>query len=76
MLLSWIKRQRDAASLAQADAGALILAEGGNAYAEARRRERLSLIGIQKAHGPRTRAHWRRVAAIIAADTGHDRVLK
>jgi hypothetical protein len=42
----WFRRQREAAWLAQADAETLMFTKGGNAYAEARRRERISLLRL------------------------------
>jgi hypothetical protein len=65
-MLGWFRRQREAAWLAQADAETLMFTKGGNAYAEARRRERISLLRVCSAHEPRMRAHWRRVADLIA----------
>ena len=39
-MLAWLRRQRQARGLAQADAGALIEGHGGEAYREAHQRER------------------------------------
>ena len=49
-------------------AEALICAKGGDAYAEARRLERVSLFQAREARdNKRDRGHRRRVAGIIAA---------
>jgi hypothetical protein len=66
--MKWVKDRREAAALAAADATSLIFANGGMAYAEARRRERVTLLRTENALDERRdRLHWRRVADIIAA---------
>ena len=69
-MLQWLRRRREAERLAQADAEALILAHGGRAYAEARWRQRDAVPPDGTAYAGRTRAHWRRVAQIVARMTG------
>ena len=70
MLIGWFRRGREAAFLARCDAEALIYTSGGNAYAEALRRERASMFKDPEARDRRRgRVHWRRVAGIIAAQT-------
>ena len=70
-MLTWIRRRRLAARLALADADALIHDHGGEAYHEARRRERDVILPDGTTHAGRTPAHWRRVAFIVAKRTGH-----
>lgn len=70
MLIGWLKRKREAAFLARCDAEALIYTKGGDAYAEARRQERVSLLNNRAAlDHRRDRVHWRRVAGIIASSS-------
>lgn len=70
MLIGWIKMRREAARTAQVDADALIFANGVNAYAEARRRERSCLVRDRQVQDGRDRNHWRRVAGIVAEHAG------
>ena len=56
--------------MAQADAEALIRDHGGEAYSEARQRERDVILPDGTTHAGRTPAHWRRVALIVARMTG------
>ncbi len=56
--------------LAQADAEALIRDHGGRAYIEARWRQRDAVLPDGTACAGRTRAHWPRVAQIVARMTG------
>ena len=66
MLIDWVKQRHVAVKLAQSDAEALMFARGGSAYAEAKRRERVSLLTVCDANDDRRdRTHWRRVAGII-----------
>ena|ERR1700722_16754013 len=44
---------------------------GGEAYGEARQRERDVILPDGTTHAGRTPAHWRRVALIVAKRTGH-----
>lgn len=62
-MFAWIVRRREAARQAEADATALIAAEGAGAYTEARRRQ-------QDAIGTEDTARCRRVAIAIAKRTG------
>lgn len=57
--------------MARSDAEALIFAKGGVAYAEAKRRERASLLTVcdDRDH-TRDRTHWRRVAILIEKHAG------
>jgi hypothetical protein len=55
---------------AQADAEALILDHGAEAYGEARYRERDVILPDGTTHAGRTPEHWRRVALIVARATG------
>ena len=70
-MLAWLRRRRQADRLAQADAEALIRDHGGEAYTEARQRERDVILPDGTTHAGRTPAHWRRVALIVAKRTGH-----
>jgi hypothetical protein len=70
VLIDWVKQRQNAARLAHADAAALIFAKGGTAYAEARRRERVSLLTVCEPDDHRDRTHWRRVAGIIEKHAG------
>ena len=71
MLISWLRKQREAAFLARCDAEALMFTNGGNAHAEACRRERASLLRRRElSDRRRDRTHWRRVANIISEQTG------
>jgi hypothetical protein len=71
MLIAWFKRQREAAILARTDADALVHENGRSAHAEARRRERASIFRpLELRDSRRDRNHWRRVARIVAAQTG------
>ncbi len=70
-ILQWFRRRRQAYGLAQADAEALIRDHGGEAYSEARQRERDMRLPDGTTHAGRTPAHWRRVALIVAKRTGH-----
>ena len=65
-MLSWLRR-RQAQLLAQADAGALIHEHGGEAYSEARQRERDVILPDGTTHAGRTPAHC---ALIVARMTG------
>ena len=69
--MPWLRRRRQADRLAQADAEALIRDHGGEAYTEARQRERDVILPDGTTHAGRTPAHWRRVALIVAKRTGH-----
>ena len=69
-MLRWLRRRREAERLAQADAEALIRDHGGRAYVEARWRQRDAILPDGTACAGRTRAHWRRVAQIVARMTG------
>ena len=71
MIIPWLHRRREAARLEKADAEALIRDHGGAAYWEARRRERDAILPDGTTHQGRTRAHWRRVALLVAKRTGH-----
>jgi hypothetical protein len=70
MMLRWLRRRQEGRRLAQADAEALIRDHGGEAYGEARRRERDVILPDGTTHAGRTPAHWRRVALIAARLTG------
>ncbi len=70
MMLRWLRRRRQAAHLAQADAEALVRDHGAEAYSEARQRERDVILPDGTTHAGRTPAHWRRVALIVARMTG------
>ena len=50
--------------------GALIRDHAGEAYSEARQRERDVILPDGTTHAGRTPAHWRRVALIVAKRTG------
>ena len=69
-MLQWLRRRRQAARLAQADAEALIHDHGAAAYREARERERDVILPDGTTHAGRTPAHWRRVALVVAKRTG------
>jgi len=69
-MLQWLRRRRQAERLAQADAEALVRDHGGEAYSEARQRERDVILPDGTTHAGRTPAHWRRVALIVAHMTG------
>jgi len=69
-MLSWLRHRRQAERLAQADAEALVRDHGGEAYSEARRRERDVILPDGTTHAGRTPVHWRRVALIVARMTG------
>ena len=69
-MLRWLGRRQLTARLAQADAEALIRDHGGEAYSEARRRERDVTLPDGTTHAGRTPEHWRRVALIVARKTG------
>ena len=69
-MLQWLRRRQAAERLAQADAEALIRDHGGEAYGEARQRERDVVLLDGTTHAGRTPAHWRRVALIVARMTG------
>ena len=69
-MLSWLRRRHQAARLATADAEALIHDHGGEAYGEARQRERDVILPDGTTHAGRTPAHRRRVALIVARMTG------
>jgi hypothetical protein len=71
MMLRWLRRSREAARLVNADAEALLRGHGGEAYWEARRRERDVILPDGTTHQGRTPAHWGRVAVIVAKRTGH-----
>src|SRR5579863_5656973 len=64
MMLRWLRRRREAARLVNADAEALLRGHGGEAYWEARRRERDVILPDGTTHQGRTPAHWGRVAVI------------
>src|SRR5271166_5336853 len=68
-LLQWLRRRRQTERRAQADAEALIRDHGGEAYSEARQRERDVILPDGTTHAGRTPAHWRRVAPIVAKRT-------
>jgi hypothetical protein len=70
-MLQWFRRRRQTERLAQADAEALIRDHGGEAYGEARQRQRDVVLPDGTTHAGRTPAHWRRVALIVAKRTGH-----
>ena len=70
-MLQWLRRRQEARRLAQVDAEALIRDHGGEAYGEARQRERDVILPDGTTHAGRTPAHWRRVALIVAKRTGH-----
>jgi hypothetical protein len=71
-MLTWFRRRRLAARLAQADADALLRDHGAAAaYREARRRERDLVLPDGTTHAGRTPAHWRKVALIVARRAGH-----
>jgi hypothetical protein len=71
VLIDWVRQRQVAARLAQSDAEALMFAKGGTAYAEAKRRERVSLLTVCEVHDDRRdRTHWRRVAGIIEKHAG------
>src|SRR5271165_2369360 len=74
-MLQWFRRRRQAERLAQADAEALIRDHGGEAYGEARQRERDVILPDGTTHAGRTPAHWRRVALIVAKRTGRRRLM-
>lgn len=69
MLLQLFRRCLEAERLALADAEALMRAHGRQAYTEARRRERDTVLPDGTAYISQ-RAHWRRVALIVARMTG------
>jgi len=69
-MLQWLRRRRQAERLAQADAEALVRDHGGEAYSEARQRERDVTLPDGTTHAGRTPAHWRRVALIVTRRTG------
>ncbi len=69
-MLAWFRKRREAERLAQTDAEALIRDHGGEAYGEARRRERDVVLPDGTTHAGRTPAHWRRVALIVAKRAG------
>ncbi len=69
-MLQWLRRRQEGRRLAQADAEALIHDHGGEAYSEARQRERDVILPDGTTHAGRTPAHWRRVALIVARMTG------
>ena len=72
MILDWLRRRRLAERLAQIDAAALLRDAGDQAYWEARRREH-EVVWPGGASDPRrSPAHWRRVALIVAKETGHE----
>ena len=60
-VLQWLRRRQEAQRLAQSDAEALIRDHGGEAYGEARQRERDMNLPNGTTHAGRTPAHWRRV---------------
>jgi hypothetical protein len=68
-MLQWLRSGQEARRLAQADAEALIHDHGGQAYSEARRRERDTVLPDGTTYISQT-AHWRRVALIVARMTG------
>jgi len=70
-MLQWFRRRRQAERLAQADAEPLLRDHGGEAYGEARQRQRDVVLPDGPTHAGRTPAHWRRVALIVAKRTGH-----
>ena len=70
-MLQCFQRRRQAERLAQADAEALIRDQGGEAYGEARQRQRDMVLPDGTTQAGRTPAHWRRVALIFAKRTGH-----
>ena len=69
-MLQWLRRRQEARRLAKADAEALIRDHGGEAYSEARQRERDVVLSDGTTHAGRTPAHWRSVALIVARITG------
>ena len=68
-MLRWLRRRREAERLAQADAEALIRDHGGRAYAEAGWPQRDAILPDGRTCAGRTRAHWQRVAQIVAQMT-------
>jgi hypothetical protein len=72
--IRWMRARGEAEQLAEADAAALLMNQGKRAYAEARRRERISLVSARDANDQRNRTHWRRVAHIIATQGGALRI--
>ena len=71
MITLWLRRRREDAWRANADADALIRDHSDAAYWEARRRARDVILLDGTTHQGRTPAHWRRVALIVAKRTGH-----
>ena len=70
-MLQWLRRRWcQGERTAQADAEALIRDHGGEAYSEARQRERDVTLPDGTTHAGRTPAHWRRVALIVARMMG------
>ena len=70
LLLNWLQRRKEAARLVSADADALVLQHGEQAYSIARRWERAVARPGGATYYGRTRTHWRRVALLIARKTG------
>src|SRR5260370_26256679 len=62
-MLSWLRRRRETAGRREAKANALVRAFGGEAYAQARQRERGAGNGA-------TAREWSRVALAVASKTG------
>jgi len=62
-MLSWLRRRRENARRAEADAVTLIAEGRLGAYSEARQRQ-------QDAHNAESFAHWGRVALAVARKTG------
>ncbi len=58
-MLSWLRRRRERARQAEADAAALVAADRLAAYSEARQRQ-------QDAHNAETFVHWGRVAFAVS----------
>jgi hypothetical protein len=69
MFFQMIRDRRSDQRLAEADASSLIISRRTQAYAEARRRERASLVTVREPGIPAPE-HWRRVALIIAQQGG------
>ncbi len=62
-MLTWLRRRREEAGRAEADAAELVAADPLRAYSEARQRQ-------HDAHNAETFAHWGRVALAVARLTG------
>ena len=71
-MLRWFRRCLEAERLARADAEALIRDHGGEAYSEARRRERDVIMHDGTTSSGRTATHWRLVALIVTRMTASE----